>query len=230
MPETGTKTKQKTISYYKSQYWNRTEHFGALEVQILSVSPISCLWGKGFIQSPWPSLSTKGQFQTVAYQGRLGMQKQRRSSQETIVQGPPQGIYITIYLWVILQELRSPPRWRMITSGWAQESWNNIVPGNRTGTQQSCYLTTNQLEENLHTVEENEDSDSLPKWLIVIDLLFLPLKTFIAKQNLQRWFLDMSLPSPQVAGLLNKASFSFQPTLVSQVLAFEWWATKTWVQ
>ena len=43
-----------------------------------------------------------------------GMQRQGGSSQETVVQRrgrvpvPPQGIYITKYLWVLLQELRPP--------------------------------------------------------------------------------------------------------------------------
>ena len=48
-----------------------------------------------------------------------------------------------------------------------------------------------------------------------------PLKTFMVNLNLQSCFLDMSLPSPQVTGLLNKETFPFQPTLVSWVLAFK---------
>ena len=48
----------------------------------------------------------------------------------------------------------------------------------------------------------------------------------MVKQNLESWFLDMSLPSSQVAGLLNKAIFLFQPTFVSSELAFEWQAAK----
>lgn len=36
----------------------------------------------------------------------------------------------------------------------------------------------------------------------------------------------MSVPSLQIAGLLNKATFPFQPTLVSQGLAFEWQAAE----
>ena len=49
-------------------------------------------------------LSPKGQVQTVANQGREGMQRQGRSSQETIVQPwgsvlvPPQGKHIRISL------------------------------------------------------------------------------------------------------------------------------------
>ena len=41
----------------------------------------------------------------------------------------------------------------------------------------------------------------------------------MAEQNLQSWFWDMSLPSPQVAGLLNKAIFSFS----NQHLLLEYW-------
>ena len=50
----------------------------------------------------------------------------------------------------------------------------------------------------------------------------------MVEQNLQSWFLDMSPPSPQVAGLLNKASFPFlrKEALASRVLAFEWQAAK----
>ena len=61
------------------------------------------------------------------------------------------------------------------------------------------------------------------KWLIMVMCLdivednylwlptqiILPLKTFMVEQNLWSWFLDMSSPSFQVAGLLNKATLSF---------------------
>ena len=56
------------------------------------------------LQPPWPSLSPKWQVQTVANQGREGMQRQGRSGQETIappwerVLVPPQGIHRTISL------------------------------------------------------------------------------------------------------------------------------------
>ena len=56
--------------------------------QILPVSPLSGLYEMDFIQPPCPPLSSKRQVQTVANQGREETQKQRRSSQETIVQGP----------------------------------------------------------------------------------------------------------------------------------------------
>ena len=51
--------------------------------------------------------------------------------------------------------------------------------------------------------------------------MILPLKTFMVEQNLWSLFLDTSAPSPQVAGLLNKAGFPFQTTLISGVVAFK---------
>ena len=39
---------------------------------------------------------------------------------------------------------------------------------------------------------------------------FFLLKNVMVEQNLWSWFLDMSPPSPQVVGLLNKATFPFQ--------------------
>ena len=61
-----------------------------------------------------------------------------------------------------------------------------------------------------------------PTRLTVINVSFLPLKTYVVKQNLGRCFLDMSLLSPQVISFLNnKANFPFLPTLLSQVLAFK---------
>ena len=48
----------------------------------------------------------------------------------------------------------------------------------------------------------------------------------MVEQSLWSWFSDMSLLSPQVAGLLNKASFPFLLALVSQVLAFKHQAAK----
>ena len=43
----------------------------------------------------------------------------------------------------------------------------------------------------------------------------------MVQQDLQIWLLAVSLPSLQVAGLLNKDNFHFPRTLVSQVWAFE---------
>ena len=57
--------------------------------------------------------------------------------------------------------------------------------------------------------------------------LKLPLKSscpLISSGELVLW--DMSPASPQVAGLLNKATFPFMPALVSQVLAFKWQAPR----
>ena len=51
--------------------------------------------------------------------------------------------------------------------------------------------------------------------------MILLLKIFHGEQRLQSWFLARSRPSPQVAGLPNKARFPFQPTLVSRVSAFQ---------
>ena len=41
---------------------------------------ISCLKDIGFIQHPWPSLSSKGWIQTIANQRREGIQKQEKQS------------------------------------------------------------------------------------------------------------------------------------------------------
>ena len=47
----------------------------------------------------------------------------------------------------------------------------------------------------------------------------------MVKQNHQSWVLDMSPSSPQVASLLNIASFLFLPALVFCVLACQWQET-----
>ena len=70
-------------------YWNQAGPCGAPGHKSLSVSP---------------SLSSKGQVQEVAHQGREGIQRQGRNSQGTIVQAwgrvlvPQEGIYVTIAL------------------------------------------------------------------------------------------------------------------------------------
>ena len=48
----------------------------------------------------------------------------------------------------------------------------------------------------------------------------------MAKQNLQSWFWDMSLPSPQVAGLLNKATFPFPTNTCLSSIGFQALAAK----
>ena len=81
--------------------------------------PFLWLQGIGFIQLPWPSLSSKGQVQTDANQGKEGMQRQGRGSQETIVQSwgrvlvPPQGIHILISL-SCFAETETPTRWEKL--------------------------------------------------------------------------------------------------------------------
>ena len=65
-------------------------------------------------------MTSRGQTQAVTYWKREGKQKQRKSCQETTV------------WWVLLQEPRPPPRWRMVTSDWTwsirpQTGWNQKV-------------------------------------------------------------------------------------------------------
>ena len=78
--------------------------------------PRSLFVGNRF-QPPWPSLSPKGQIGTVANQGREGMQRQGRASQETIVQPwgrvlvPPQGIHIN-NIFELFTELKPPTNGR----------------------------------------------------------------------------------------------------------------------
>ena len=75
--------------------------------------------GNRFIQLPsFPE--SQGHVQTVAHQGREGMQRQGRNSQETIVQPwdrvlvPPQGIHITISL-SYLTGTETPIKWEKLT-------------------------------------------------------------------------------------------------------------------
>ena len=58
----------------------------------------------------------------------------------------------------------------MVTSGWTQNSWNTALN-----------LTTNQLEDSPHTVDDNKDSERFPN--------DSPFKT---EQNFGSWFLDKS--------------------------------------
>ena len=50
---------------------------------------------------------------------------------------------------------KAPSKLKMVTSGWAQDSWR--LP---------CYLTS-QSEESLHTVDDNKASEPLPKWFFL---------------------------------------------------------------
>ena len=67
------------------------------------------LFVENTFQPPRTSLSPKGQIQTVANQGREGMQRQGRGSQETIVQPwgrvlvLPQGMHITISFELVIE-------------------------------------------------------------------------------------------------------------------------------
>ena len=65
---------------------NQAGPYGAPGHRSLSGSPIAWFKEMGLLQPPWPSLSCKGQVQTVADQGRKGMRRPGRNSQETIAQ------------------------------------------------------------------------------------------------------------------------------------------------
>ena len=82
--------------------WNWAGPFGASGHKHFCVPHFLFLGTK--LQPPWPSLSSKGQVQTLANQGRERIERQGRNSPETMVQpwgrvlGPPQGICITVSL------------------------------------------------------------------------------------------------------------------------------------
>ena len=79
--------------------WNQSRPCGAPRHKPFCVPPFLFLGNR--LQPPWRSLSSKGQVQTLANQGREGMQRPGRNSQETMahpwgrVLVPLQGIYIT---------------------------------------------------------------------------------------------------------------------------------------
>ena len=140
----------------------------------LSVSPISWLQEIGFIQPPWPSLSSKGQVQTVADQGREGMQRQGRSSQDKIVQPwgrvlvPPQGIHVTISL-SCFADTETPTRWEKLTvccpqACRPQTSWNQVDD------------TDSQLPHH-RPIRRMPMSLSRPLWPITIKLLTIPSRS-----------------------------------------------------
>lgn len=106
----------------------------------------------------------------------------------------------------ILVPPQAPPRWRMVTSGWAQDSWS------------SALLPQHQPIRKTH-------APSGRSWRLgPTPQKTVPLKFFMVEQNLQSWFLNMSSPSLQVAGLLNKVTFLLLSMLVSGVSALEQWA------
>ena len=72
------------------------------------------------LQPPWPSLSSKGQVQTVVDQGREGMQKQGRGSQETIVQGPGSPSKDTRNsIFELFCRTKTPTKWKTLTTWWS---------------------------------------------------------------------------------------------------------------
>ena len=74
---------------------------------------------------------------------------------------------------------------------------------------------------------DGEDSDPPPsQWLRLLPSFLL--KSFMAEQNLQSWFLgDLSLPSPQIASILIKSKFPFYQQLpLSRVLIFQRWVAR----
>ena len=111
-------------------------------VQILSTS----------FQPPRPSVSTKGQIQTVANQRSEGMQKQSRSSQETIVQWLKQdtGSSSRIYITISLSSSTGTKAPTLVEDGnyrlRPRTGWNQRLRIDIPGTL-LCYLTTNQSEE-----------------------------------------------------------------------------------
>ena len=64
--------------------WNWAELWSSWAWKPLCVP--HTLFLRNRLHPPWPSLSSKGKIQTVANQGKEGMQQQGRSSQEIIVQ------------------------------------------------------------------------------------------------------------------------------------------------
>ena len=70
------------------------------------------------LQLPWLSLSSKGQVQTRADQGREGIQRQRRSCQETMVQ-PRSGALVStqgIHAATFFFRMKTTPKWKMLTT------------------------------------------------------------------------------------------------------------------
>ena len=130
--------KQKFVLRFLWQYKEKLPPFSSFVFSLLHVGEMvpnmelsRTLWGswvqKSFcvpwflflrnrFQPLWPSLNFKGQFQTVANQGGEGMQRQGRSSQETIVHPwgrilvPFKG-YREQYLWT---PSRTPNKWNML--------------------------------------------------------------------------------------------------------------------
>ena len=80
---------------------------------------------KTFIQPPWPFLSPEEQIQVVINQGSERIQKQKRKNQIMVQPWDrvlvPTKKNICIIMSLSSTELGPPPRWRMVTSGWARD-------------------------------------------------------------------------------------------------------------
>ena len=78
----------------------------------------------GFIQPPWPSLSSKGWIQTTANQGREGIQKQEKKSKVGTASRQGPGSYSKSMHNNVFEP---PPRWRMVTLDWTQDFWSTAL-------------------------------------------------------------------------------------------------------
>ena len=60
---------------------------------------------------------------------------------------------------------------------------------------------TSEESATLHSMENDAEPNILLQWFteILSPTPFFPLKTVMAEQNLWSWFLDMNLPSAQIA-------------------------------
>ena len=73
------------------------------------------------------------------------------------------------------------------------------------------------------TQGDDDDSEPSSQWLTDTTSLF-PLKTFMAEQTLQRWFLgDTKSTISSDCRLSDQKQFSFLPTAASQGLIFQQW-------
>ena len=101
--------------------WYRSGPCGAPQYRSLFTSLITCLQEIVFIQPPGPSLSSRGQVQTVVNQERGGDEETREAqSEETRVQPwgrvlvSPQGTHRTVSLRCFA-DTETPTRWEKLT-------------------------------------------------------------------------------------------------------------------
>ena len=148
-----------TPYHYSCAYvWNRAEPCGVF----LGTNPyhVPCFLfvGNG-LHSASLTFPEFQRAQTVAYQRREEIQKQRRSSQETnsagywfLFKGCMQQI-----LWVLIWVLRSLQRWRMVTAGQAQDCWKiALLPHHQPMRRKSA-----------HTGRKQGPDSPLPKWFFL---------------------------------------------------------------